>query len=158
MTTTQAEVAYLCGSYMWNKTEVKQFYFSFISDARTCETKTEIKHRNSFWAVSELSQANYHIDFHVEKYSWGKLVSANHVASPGRVISSNDCENSCSSHSSSSFAFSSDMLILSDTTSLVYCYHSFVAFHCKWVCAFVTVPNKYDRTLVALKNTPTVVC
>ena len=32
----------------WNKTEIKQFYFGFISDVRTSWNKTETKHWNCF--------------------------------------------------------------------------------------------------------------
>ena len=49
--------------------------------------------RNKTLKVSELRLIS--IYSHVEKYSRGKLVSANRVASPGRVISSSDCDISC---------------------------------------------------------------
>ena len=36
----------------WNKIEIKQFYFSFISDVRTSWNKTETKHWNCFSLIS----------------------------------------------------------------------------------------------------------
>ena len=39
----------LCGAFMWNKTEIKHFYFSFIWDARTSETKQKLDGLQCFW-------------------------------------------------------------------------------------------------------------